>query len=308
MLIAPFAQGQEKDFPNRPVKVIVTTTPGSTADTKARFFGEQLAGIFGQPFIVENRPGGDGVIGVMAVKNAPADGHTLLLGSNSLLVNPIVTKGLSYDFFKDLKPVYGTGMGMNVFIVAADSPLNTLADLVDAAKKSKQPLNVGTSFASYRLSAEWFASLAGVKFNQIPYKGTAQVVTDVMGHHLDFGFVDWTVAGPLWKSGKLKALAVGGGTRHPDAPEVPTVRESGYLEFTSFAWSAFFVRSDTPDDVVTKLADAMQKVMATDVTKEFLKKMNQLPPPGGPVAMRKYLLEEVERYRRVAEVAGIKPE
>jgi tripartite-type tricarboxylate transporter receptor subunit TctC len=169
-------------------------------------------------------------------------------------------------------------------------------------------LNAGTSFAGYRLDVEWFADLAGVKFNNIPYKGTAQVLTDVMGHHLDFGYVDRTVAGPLLKSGKIRAPAVGGAARDRDFPDLPTVRESGYPEYVSFAWVAFFVRSEVPDDVVAKLADAMQKIMASEATKEFTKKIGGQTLPLGPVAMRKFHVEELARYRRVAEAAGIKPE
>ncbi len=155
---------------------------------------------------------------------------------------------------------------------------------------------------------EWFSGLAGVKFNYIPYKGTAQVLTDVMGHQLDFGFVDRSVAGPLLKSGKIKALAVGGKNRFPDPPDVPTVRESGYPDFLSYAWTGFFVGSDTPDDVLAKLADAVQKVMVTHATKEFVKRLGAEPMPLGPVDMRKFHLDELGRYRRVADAAGIKPE
>jgi tripartite-type tricarboxylate transporter receptor subunit TctC len=309
MVIAPLALGQAKDFPNHPVKVIVLTTPGSSADATARVFAEQLTAILGQPFIVDNRPGADGAIGIVAVKNAPADGYTLLLGSNSpLSANPIVKKDLPYDALKDLKPVHGLFQAMNAFIVAGDSPLKSLADLVDTAKKSKVPLNAGTSFAGYRLDVKWFSGLAGVSFNDIPYKGTAQVVTDVMGHQLDFGYVDRSLVGPLLKSGKLRVLAVGGETRYPDSPETPTVKESGYPEFLSFAWTAFFVRSDTPDDVVNKLANAVQKAAASNEVKAFIKRLGAESMLLGPSAMRKFHVEEVERYRRVAEVAGIKPE
>lgn len=309
MALAPLALGQPKDFPNRPVKIIVMTTPGSSADSTARIFSEQLTGIFGQPVIVENRPGADGEIGVMAVTSAPADGYTLLLGSNSpLSANPIVKKGLPYDPLKELKPVYGIFKAMNAFIVAGDSKFSSLSDLVETAKKATQPLNVGTSFAGYRLDVKWFAGLAGVSFNDIPYKGTAQVVTDVMGHQLDFGYVDRSLVGPLLKSGKLRVLAVGGNTRYPDAPETPTVQESGYPEYLSYAWTAFFVRSETPDDVVAKLATAVPKAAASDQVKAFVKRLGAEEMPLGPAEMRKFHVEELARYQRVAAAAGMKPQ
>lgn len=309
MAIAPSALGQAKDFPNRPIRVIVGTAPGSSADTGARFFSELLSPVLGQPFVVENRPGGDGVVGILAVKNAPADGYTLLLGSNSpLSVNPVVMKNLPYDPVKDLKPVYGIRKGMNVFVVAPDSPLATLSDLVTAAKNSKQLLNAGTSLANYRISVEWFGMLAGVKFNHIPYKGTAQVMTDVIGHHIDFGFVDRAVAAPLFQYGKLKALAVAGEHRYPGNPDVPTVIESGYPDFESYAWTAFYIRAETPEEVMVPLVKAMQQVMASTAAKEYIYKGGQEPMSLGPEPMRQFQLKELARIRRVVEAVGIKPE
>ncbi|MCL4747924.1 MAG: tripartite tricarboxylate transporter substrate binding protein [Burkholderiaceae bacterium] len=307
--ITPQAIGQASDFPHRTVTIIVATTPGSSADSSARIYAQQFSEIFGKPFVVENKPGADGAIGVMAVKNAPADGYTILMGSNSpLSANPIVKKGLPYDPLKDLKPVGGIFKAMNAFVVAGDSKLNTLSDLVDTAKKSKAPLSIGTSFAGYRLDAKWFSGLAGVSFNDVPYNGTAQVVTDVMGNQLDFGFVDRSLVNPLVKAGKLKVLAVGGETRYPGFPDVATVRESGYPEFLSYAWIGFFVRAETPDDVVAKLASAMPKVAESEKMRAFMEKIGASPMPLGPEEMRKFHVAEIERYRRVAAASGITPQ
>lgn len=309
LAFAPAAWGQPKDYPNRPVKIVVMTTPGSSADQNARIIAEQFSASFGRSFIVENRPGGDGVTGAMAVKNAPADGYTILLGTNSpLSVNPVIKKDLPYDPLTDFRPVHGMIKAMNVLVAAGDSKFNTLADVIQAAKSDKRPLNVGTSFTGYRLDADWLASMAGVKFNQIPYKGTAQVLTDVIGHHLDLGFTDRAVANSLLQSGKLKGIVVGGDSRYPDPPDVPTAKESGYPEYRSFAWTALYVAAGTPDDIVNKLSDATQKAMASDAMNDFLRRMGADTLPLGPAAMRKFHVEEVARYRRVAEAAGIKPE
>ena len=214
LVFAPAALGQAKDFPNKPVKVMVPFTAGSGSDTSARFFGEKLAAILGQPFIVENRPGASGVLSVMAVMTAPADGHSILLASNSpLSVNPVTIKDLPYDPLKDLKPLSGLTRGMNAYIVAPDSKLKTLADLVAAAKQGP-PLNVGNYSAGYHLALEWFATLAGIKLNHIPYKGGAPIFTDVMGNQLEFAIVDMGGVVPLLKSGKLRAIAVSGEKRH----------------------------------------------------------------------------------------------
>ena len=308
MAIAPLALGQANDFPNRPVKVIVPYTAGSGSDTSARFFGEKLAAILGQPFIVENRPGASGVISVMAVKTAPADGYTILLASNSpLSVNSVTIKDLPYDPIKDLKPLSGLTRGMNAYVVASNSKLITLADLVAAAKKERQPLNAGSYSDGYQLALEWLASVMGVRFNYIPYKGGAQVFTDVMGNQLDFGLVDMGGVVPLLKSGRLRALAVSGEARHQDFPNVPTIRESGYPDYVNYAWTSFCVRAETPDDVTAKLADALQKVLATNEARNFVKTMGAELMPYAPDAMRKFQRDEIDRFRRIAEVSGFKP-
>ena len=309
MLISTFAFGQAKDFPNRPVKVIVPFTPGSGSDTAARFFGEKLAGVLGQPFIVENRPGASGVVAVMAVKSAPADGYTILLAANSpLSVNPVTIKDLPYDPLKDLRPLGGLTRGMAVFFVPGNSKLNSLADLVAMAKKETKPPAVGTYSAGYQLMMEWLASLGGVKLMNVPYKGGAQVFADAMGGQLDVGIADLGGVAALLKSGKLRPLAVTGEIRHPDFPEVPTIRESGYPEYAAYNWTSFGVRAETPDDVTAKLADALQKVLATNEAREYVARslLDLLPLP--PAAMQQFQQDEIARWRRIAAAAGIKPQ
>jgi len=309
MAVAPSAMGQAKEFPNKAVKVIVPFTAGSGSDTSARFFGDKLAAILGQPFVVENRPGASGVISVMAVKSAPADGYMILLASNSpLSVNPITIKDLPYDPLKDLKPLSGLTRGMNAYIVAPDSKLKSLADVVAVSKQGTQPLNVGNYSAGYHLALEWFANLAGVTFNHIPYKGGAPIFTDIMGHQLDMAIVDLGGVSPLLKSGKIRALAVSGERRHQDFPDVPTIRESGYPDYVNYSWTSFYVRAQTPDDITAKLADALQKALTTNEAREFVKKTGGELMPHPPAVMQKYHRDELERFRRIADAAGIKPE
>ncbi len=305
---AALAQG--KDFPNKPVKVIVPFTAGSGSDISARFFAEKMAATLGAPFVVENKPGASGVLGVMAVKTAPADGYSVLLASNSpLSVNPLTIKDLPYDPMKDLKPLSGLTRGMSVLIVAPDSRLKNLADLVAAAKKEKAGLNAGTYSAGYQLALEWFASLAGVRFANVPYKGAAPIYTDVMGKQLDFALLHLGGAAPLIKSGKLRALAVTGEARSAELPDVPTVRESGYPDFVSYTWVSFYVRAETPEEVTAKLVDALQRALASHEAKDFVKKHpGEDLMPHAPAAMHKYQRDEFERFRRIALAAGIKPE
>jgi len=311
MAVASFAFGQEKDYPNRPVKIFVPLTAGSGTDSSARFFAHQLAEIFDQSFVVENRTGASGIIGGAAVKSAPADGYTIFLGTITPLgLNQITMKGpFPYDSIKDLKPLSGLTRGMSAFVVPPNSKLKTLADLVATAKTAKQPPNVGTYSTAYQLSLNWFASLVGAKFESVPYRGAAPIFTDLMANQLDWAILDLGGVAPLLKSGRLRVIAVTGETRNPEFPDIPTVKESGYPEYVNYLWTSFFVRTETPDDVTNKLANVLQKILASNEAKEYVKKVGggELMPYT-PAVMRKAQLDEIERYRRIANASGFKPQ
>lgn len=305
--IAPLGHAQDKAFPSRAISIVVPFTAGSGSDTSARFFGEQLSKMFNQTVVVENRPGASGIIAVNTVKNAPADGHTILLASNSpISVNPVTIKNLPYDPIKDLKPISGVTRGMNALVVAPSSNIKTLADLVAAAKQ--RSISVGTYSDGYRLALEWLSSQTGVKFMNIPYKGGAPIFTDVIGGHLEVGMVDMGGAAEMVKSGKLRAIVVSGETRHKEFPDVPTVKESGYPEYVNYSWTSFYVHANTPEDTTKKLADAMQKALHSDAAKEFVKKTGGELMPHTAEGMRDYQNAEIIRFRRIAETAGIKPQ
>lgn len=303
----PYASA--KDFPTRPIKFVVPFAPGSGGDTSGRFFGEQVSRVLGQPVIVENRPGGSGSLGAVVVKNAPADGYTILVaGWSAQTVNPLVMSGLPYDPIKDFRPISGLTRSMTSLVVAANSKIVTLSDLVAAAKAANPPLNVGTISAGQQIILEWFAELTGAKFANVPYKSGSQMLTDLSSNQIDIAVEGMTTAGPVIKTGKVRAVAVAGESRHPQFPAVPTARESGYPNFLNYGWSALYVRADTPDDITRVLIDAMQKVFASDASKDFvLKAGNELMPLYGD-AMRKFEEDELGKFKRVAEKAGITPQ
>ncbi len=307
--VATMATAQVANFPTRALKIVVPTSPGSGSDTTARYFGEQLAAALGQPVVIDNKPGANGVLAAMVVKQAPADGYTLFLGTNThMAVNPVVVKDLPYDPVKDFKPVAGLARGMMIFVAAPGSKMNNVADLVAAAKSSKAQLNVGTYTSGFHLSEEWFASATGTKYVNVPYKGAPEVFMGVMGNQLDWAVSDLIAAIPQVKAGKLKALAVSGDRRHPDYPDIPTIKESGYPEYVNYTWTSMYIRSDTPDAVTAKLVDAMQKILATPGAKEFTARIGSDPMALPPAEMRKFQVSETERFKRIADSAGIKPE
>jgi len=303
------AAAQPRDYPNKPIRLMVPFGAGSGSDIAARFFGDQLAGVIGQPLVIENRPGANGIIGVMAAKNAPADGYTLLLGSwTTISVNPVVVKDLPYDPVQDFKPISGLTRSMISIAVPGGSGIKSVADLVATARQTGKPLNVGTYSAGFHIILETFNVAAGIKLVNVPYKAAGQLHTDVMGGQIDAAMDGTTSLGPMYRSGKLRLLAASGERRDPVFADIPTFRESGYPDFLAWGWSSFFVRAETPEEATQKLADAMQRVLASGTTQEFAKKNGSELMLFGPAVMRKFQVDEIGKFRRVAAAAGIKPE
>jgi tripartite-type tricarboxylate transporter receptor subunit TctC len=310
LVAAATAQAQTPAFPTKPLKIVVPTSAGSGSDITARYFAEQLTTALGQPVLIDNKPGANGVIAAMAVKQAPADGYTIFLGTNThMAVNPSVVKDIPYDGIKDFRPVTGIARGMMIFVAPANSRL-AIGPGPGRSVQGRQPetQRAGSYTAGFQLSAEWFASVAGTRSVYVPYRGAPEVFTALMGNQLDWAVSDLIAAMPQVKGGKLKALGVSGDRRHPDYPEIPTIKESGYPDYVNYTWTSMYIRSETPDAVANRLVDAMQKILATQGAKEFIAKIGSDPMALAPAEMRRFQISETERFRKVAEGAGIKPE
>ena len=308
LVLLPLASAQEPGFPIRPLKVIVPFTPGAGSDIAARFFAHQLSAELGQSVLVENRPGAFGAVAAGIVKNAPADGYTLFLGGNSpIVVNPVVVKNLSYDPVNELKPISGLTRNTNVIIVPADSQFQTLTDLVQAAKAGRRPLNAGTPASGYQLVLEWIASAAGMKVNHVPYKGGGQCYGDVAGGQLDMAVGELAGTAELIRTGRVKALATTGETRHRDFPNVPTVKET-YPEVVTYSWNSLYVLTGTPEGPANVLSRAMQKILESEAAAKFVLTAGTELLPLGPEEMRAFQLKEAERFKRLADLAGVQPQ
>ncbi len=307
LLLSAAMLARAQDYPNRPIKVIVPFAPGSAVDFSSRFHAEKLSQVLGRPVVVENRPGANSVIGFMAVKDAPADGYTILAASNSTMtVNPWTVKNLPYDPLKDFRPIAGLFRGHAVFAVPAASKVRSVADLIAAGKASE--LNVGTYSTGYSLFTYLFAQEAGAKVSIVPYKGLSQALTDLTGGSLDLAVVDLGGALPFVRDGRARAIAVSGESRNPELPDVPTMRESGLPGYLAYTWVAFFMRSSVPDAYAEKIAAAMQKVLDTPEARDFARKHGAEQMPHAPEAMGRFLRVEYDRLRGIAQAAGVKPE
>ncbi len=306
-LAAAPAFGQASDFPNKPIRMIAPFAAGSGADSSARVLAEQMQKILGQSVLVENRPGASGAIAGVAVKQAPADGYTIMIGSNSpMSVNPIVVKNLPYDPLKDFKAVHGIGRAQNIWYVANESPVKNMNDLLALGKT--KPLNIGSYSAGYQLAIGWVSVLSKVPLTYVPYKGQAQVFNDVIGRQLDAGMGDFGGALPIVQSGKMRAIAVSGENRHPALPNVPTLREI-WPDYINYSWTAFWVRTETPADVHAKLVAAVLRGMRSPEMAKYYEATGAEPMfTFGPVEMGRYQLDEYQRFKGIADVIGVKPE
>jgi tripartite-type tricarboxylate transporter receptor subunit TctC len=294
-------------FPDRTIRIVVPFTPGSGSDSAARFYGERMNAIFNQSVIVENKAGGNGLIAIQSVKGAPADGYSILLGNISLMaVNMVVLKDPGYDSLKDFKPLYGVHRGAAVYAVSNDSKIRTLDELLTVGRTRK--LAMGTYSQGYQLACAWLASLAHVQFENIPYKGNAPLVTDLVGNQLDAALLDFGGSVSMLKSGKMRALAITSTERSPDMPDVPTVREAGFGDYQHYSWVGFFVRADTPDDVAAKLTGALQKTIVTPEARQFVEGIASEIMPLPPAQMQAFVKSEIDRFRKVAVIAGIQPQ
>jgi tripartite-type tricarboxylate transporter receptor subunit TctC len=295
-------------FPVKPLRIVVPFAAGSGADSNPRLYGELLSKLWGQGIVVDNRPGGSGIIAAQTVKSSAADGYTLLTGTTSVIaVNPIAIKDLPYDPIRDFRPVIMFNLVPTVFVVGPNSAAKTLADFVAATKKSGGNLQIGNYSAGYELLSVWFGAVTGLAITAIPYKGSSQVMTDVIGGQINSGLIDFGGAAALVKDGRLRALAMTSDARHPLMPDVPTMKESGYPEFVSHSWSSIFVRSETPEPIVNKLHAGFKAVMASPEGRAYQAARPLIMVDYTPQEIRDFVTADVERYRKIAQAAGIKP-
>lgn len=295
-------------FPDKPIRMILPFSPGGGTDESSRAYADELHKLLGVPVIADNRPGASGLVAVNALLSAPADGYTMLVATNSLAaVNPVMRKDLPYDAFKDLQPIHGLLNSAPVISAPLSSGTASLKEMLLRAKKEGRSLSIGNYSEGYQLLAAWIGTLEGVPVVHVPYKGPSPMLVDLVGGRLDFAISDPTSAMELVRTGKLRGVATGGAEREPKMPDMPTVIEQGYPDFETYVWSSLFVRSGTPPEVAKKLSDAVAAALVSPVIQA--RNANR---PGTPMmlalgALGDFQRREYERFRRVADAAGMAP-
>ena len=293
-----------------PLRLIVPFTPGTGIDIVARTVGPRLGQRLSRPVVVENRAGASGNIGTEAVVRSPADGNTLLVSVNTLVMNKGLYPQLPFDPVKDLVPVSLTSWGQLILVTPPSAGFKTAADLVQAAKARPGKLNyaspgVGTP---HHMSMELLKQTAGVYLTHIPYRGTAQAVTDLLGGQVDAMFLPIHVALPHVKSGRLVALGIGSDKRHPLLPELPTLKEARAGDVNVDMWFGIFAPPGTPADQVQKLNHELRDILASPEVRAAFSTQGMDPASSTPEEFRRLVARDADRWAGLIRTANIKAE
>jgi len=307
-LIASMAWGQA-DYPIKPIRMIVPFPPGGVTGIVARTVSVKLSAELGQPVVVENRAGASGAIGAELGARAAPDGYTLIMGNISTLgINPITFAKLGYDPVTSFDPISLVAVQPLLITVHPGVPAKNLAELVQLAKSQPGQLNYGTAGSSIHLAVEQFNSLAGIRMNHIAYKGSAPAITDLVGGQIQVLFDPFSSIYPLVAAGKIRALAVTTEKRAAAAPQLPTVAEQGYAGFDVSSWQGIVVPAGTPKPIIQRLYRGLVTVMASHEVKEKFAQYSAFATASTPEQFAAYIKEELVRWQKVAQQAGVKPE
>jgi tripartite-type tricarboxylate transporter receptor subunit TctC len=301
----------DSSWPDRPIRFVVPYTPGGGTDTVTRHIAEKMALDTKWNFIVENKPGAGGNIGIDTVAKAKPDGYTIGMGQTSnIAINPALLPNMPFDPSKDLVPVALVAEQPMVMVVRTESPWKSLADAINAAKarpgEIKQAL-AGTGTVGH-LAGEMLARRAGVKLLNVPYKGAAPAITDMLGGQTDFMFATPQSVLGMIKGGRMRAIAVTSLTRLPILPSVPTIAESGYKNFSAVDWKVIMAPAGTPPDIVKRMNAAVEKALTQPAMLATLSAEGSTPMGGSPEQAVKYIRAEQALWATVIREAGVKVE
>jgi tripartite-type tricarboxylate transporter receptor subunit TctC len=299
-----------QNYPSRPIKIIVPFTPGSATDVMGRIVSERLNAAWGQPVVVENRPGAGGTIGIRETARAEPDGYTLVLVSSGHAVNHVLYKDLGYDSLKDLAAVAMLGSLPSVLIVPPSLGVNSVKELVAMLKAKPGQLNYATAGvgSGAHVNVEKFNVAAGVKALHVPLKGTPPILTETMAGRIQYAFVPAVSSMGLVKDGKVKPLAVSTGKRVAALPEVPTLGEAGFPEGESTFWLALLAPAKTPPAIVGQINAEVLRALQSAELKERLVKLGTEPMLMTPAESDAFIRREHDELGKVMRDAGLTPQ
>ena len=308
LLVLAAAGARAQSYPSRPVRVVVAFTAGSATDILARVTADYLSKSMGQAFVVENKPGAGGSVGTAYVKDAKPDGYTLVAaGSGPFAVNAAVYKSLPYDPVKDFEPIGNIALTPQAFVVNPASPYHSMKDLVADAKKRPGEIpyaSLGKGSTSH-LSMEAFMGTAGIKLNHIPFKGSTEAQTSIVGGQVVL--MSDTVPGVLTlvKGGKLRAIGVAIPQRSPYLPDVPTVAEQGWPGFEAVGWIGLAAPAHTPPEILDRLNGEIRNMMKDPQVKAKLEQLAFTPVGDSRQHFAGFIASEVAKWKKVARDANV---
>jgi len=302
--VPSFAQ----DYPARPVKIIVPFAAGGPADIYARFLGQRLEVALGQAFVVDDKPGAGSVIGTDAVAKSAPDGYTLLMMSNTQTVNESLMRNKPYALMRDFVPVAPVNYSDLVLVVHPSVPVSSLGELIALAKSKPGKLNYASSGPGtpYHMAGELFKAMAGVDIVHVPYKGSSQARTDVLGGQVDMMFDAVTTMADFAKTGKVKALATTGKTRSSVLPNVPTMSEAGVAGYEAVIWLGIMAPKGTPPEIVARLNAEIARIVGKPDVRDEWAKQGAVAMTMNPDEFGRYLNDDIIKWERIVKISGAK--
>jgi len=295
-------------YPSKPVRLIVPYAPGGGTDALARLVAQRLSDKWKQSVVVENRAGAEGVIGSDMVAKSPPDGYTLLWAVQAHAINPAVRLNMPFDTLKAFAPISQVAATPYVVAIGKKLPVKSMVELLAQAKANPGKISFGSSDPGARIMGELFKSGAGIEIVNVSYKGSGPIINDLLGGHLEMGFVSLPSAMSHYKAGTIQLLAVSTPQRTPLASELPTVAESGVKDFDVSIWWGLLAPAGTPSEIVDKIQRDLIQIADGGDFRDAIMRAGAVPVLSTPQAFSKFIVDEVARAERVVKQAGMKPE
>jgi tripartite-type tricarboxylate transporter receptor subunit TctC len=307
LILISSAGAHGADYPAKAITIIVPFAPGGSNDIVARAIGQKLNEDWGQPVVVDNRPGAGGVIGSEFVARAAPDGYTLLLVSSTFTINPAVKTNLPFDVAKDFVPVARIGQSPLLLAASNSFPANSVSELIALAKAKPGSINYASAGPGSinQIAAELLALSSGIKLTHVPYRGGALAINDLVGGHVDVYVSSMPQILQIVRNGQAKALAVTSTQRSPSLPDTPTMREAGVRDYEASSWWGIVAPAGTPPDIVEALNNEINKALSTEQMIKFLTSEGAEAMPGTPRQFGELIASEIARWRKVAHDADI---
>ncbi len=305
---AVFAQTEDaKSFPSRAIRIVVPASPGGVNDILARLVGQKMSENFGQPVVIENKPGAATILGAETVARAAPDGYTLLMAPTATMaINPAVYSKLSYVPQRDFIPVSAVATYPYVLTATADAPAKSVKDLIAFAKANPDKANAGGASMTFQLLTELFKAKTGAPIQYIPYKGANDANLALIGGQLTVSFLDVGPASPNIKAGKIKALAVTAPKRLASLPDVPTMAEAGLKDMTVESWAGLLLPAGTPAPIVQKLQDEVMRIVKLPDIQSKLRELELTPVGNSSKDFADMLAKDIDMWAQVARASNVK--